>query len=53
MNNFVLYSQFLADPASPSMESIIFFFQDTLSFVYVIGFFCFLDFISLYLDFLQ
>jgi cytochrome c oxidase subunit 2 len=41
MNNFVLYSQFLADPASPSMESIIFFFQDTLSFVYVIGFFVF------------
>lgn len=39
--NFFLYSQFLADPASPSMEAIIFFFQDTLSFVYVIGFFVF------------
>jgi cytochrome c oxidase subunit 2 len=39
--NFSIYSQFLSDPASPSMEAIIFFFQDTLSFVYVIGFFVF------------
>jgi cytochrome c oxidase subunit 2 len=39
--NFILYSQFLSDPASPSMEAIIFFFQDTLSCVYVIVFFFF------------
>jgi cytochrome c oxidase subunit 2 len=39
MNSVLLYSQLLSDPASPSMEAIIFFFQDTLSFVYSIGLF--------------
>lgn len=38
---FVTFSQSLPDPATYSMEAIIFFFRDTIAFVYIIGFFVF------------
>ena len=38
---FSTFSQSLPDPATYSMEAIIFFFRDTLAFVYIIGFFVF------------
>jgi cytochrome c oxidase subunit 2 len=38
---FITFSQSLPDPATYSMEAIIFFFRDTIAFVYVIGFFVF------------
>ena len=38
---FLTFSQYLPDPATYSMEAIIFFFKDTIAFVYVIGFFVF------------
>ena len=38
---FIAFTQSLPDPATYSMEAIIFFFRDTLTFVYVIGFFVF------------
>jgi heme/copper-type cytochrome/quinol oxidase subunit 2 len=37
----IIFSQYLPDPATYSMEAIIYFFRDTISFVYVIGFFVF------------
>ena len=39
--SFIAFSQYLPDPATYSMEAIIFFFRDTITFVYVIGFFVF------------
>lgn len=38
---FFTFHQYLPDPATYSMEAIIFFFRDTIAFVYVIGFFVF------------
>ena len=38
---FVTFSQYLPDPATYSMEAIIFFFQDTITFINIIGFFVF------------
>merc|ERR1711937_136661 len=35
------FSQYLPDPATYSMEAIIFFFQDTITFINIIGFFVF------------
>jgi len=37
--SFIAFSQYLPDPATYSMEAIIFFFRDTITFVYIIGFF--------------
>jgi heme/copper-type cytochrome/quinol oxidase subunit 2 len=38
---FNIFSQYLPDPATKSMEAIIYFFRDSISFIYVIGFFVF------------
>ena len=38
---FIIFSQYLPDPATKSMEAIIYFFRDSISFIYVIGFFVF------------
>jgi cytochrome c oxidase subunit 2 len=38
---YLIFSQYLPDPATFSMEAIIFFWKDTIAFIYVIGFFVF------------
>jgi cytochrome c oxidase subunit 2 len=38
---FFIIANYLPDPVTYSMESIVFFFRDTMTFVYVIGFFVF------------
>jgi len=37
----IIFANYLSDPATYSMESIVFFFRDTMVFVYAIGFFVF------------
>jgi len=37
--NYAISSTYLKDPATFSMEGLVFFFKDTMTFVYVIGFF--------------
>jgi hypothetical protein len=38
---FITFSQSLPDPATYSMEAIIFFFRDSIAFINIIGFFVF------------